>query len=31
MMNSKEIIEKLNSWKKSHSCGELRKNDVEKT
>ncbi len=30
MMNSKEIIEKLNSWKKSHSCGELRKNDVEK-
>lgn len=30
MKNSKEIIEKLNSWKKSHSCGELRKKDIGK-
>lgn len=30
MTNSKEIIEKLNSWKKSHSCGELQKKDIGK-
>ncbi|MCK4309732.1 MAG: aspartate--tRNA ligase, partial [Candidatus Atribacteria bacterium] len=30
MMNSKEIIEKINSWKKTNSCGELRKNDIGK-
>jgi len=30
MKNSKEIIEKLGSWKKSHSCGELRKRDIGK-
>ncbi len=30
MKNSKEIIEKLGSWKKSHSCGELRKKDIGK-
>jgi len=30
MMNSKEIIEKLDSWKKSHSCGELGKDDIGK-
>lgn len=28
MKNSKEIIEKLDSWKKSHSCGELQKKDI---
>jgi len=31
MTNSKEIIEKLDSWKKSHSCGELRKEDIGKS
>ena len=30
MKKSKEFIEPMGSWKKTHSCGELRKNDVEK-
>jgi len=30
MTNSKEIIGKLGSWKKTNSCGELRKNDIGK-
>lgn len=30
MKNSNEIIEELGSWKRTNSCGELRKNDIKK-
>lgn len=30
MMNKKEIIEPMGSWKKTCSCGELRKKDIGK-
>jgi len=30
MKESKEFIEPIGSWKKTHSCGELRKNDIGK-
>ena len=30
MKKSKEFIEPMGSWKKTHSCGELRKNDIGK-
>lgn len=30
MKKSKEFIEPMGSWKKTHSCGELRKNDTGK-
>jgi len=30
MKKLKEIIEPMGSWKKTNSCGELRKNDIEK-
>lgn len=30
MTKSKELIEPMDSWKKTHSCGELRKNDIGK-
>ena len=30
MKHSNEIIEELGSWKRTNSCGELRKNDINK-
>jgi len=30
MKKSREFIEPIGSWKKTHSCGELRKNDIGK-
>jgi len=30
MKNSNEIIEELDFWKRTNSCGELRKNDIKK-
>jgi len=30
MTKTKEYIEPMGSWKKTHSCGELRKNDIGK-
>lgn len=30
MKNTKEIIESISSWKRTNSCGELRKKDIGK-